>query len=76
MWECLMITHQKTKSHHSYFLAHAVFKGVIVMQDSNWISYVSKDYHTKQTLQLPLKITLKSNLLNLHIVMIDFHQKP
>ena len=32
-----------------------------------------KDYHTKQILQIPLKITSKFNLLNLHTVMIDFH---
>ena len=45
------------------------------MQDSNRISYVSKDYLAKQIPQLPLEITLKFNLLNLHTAMIDFHQK-
>ena len=71
-----MITHQKIRFHHGYFLVHAEFKDVIVMQDLNRISYVLKDYHTKQTPQLSLKITLKFNLLNLQIATIDFHQDP
>ena len=49
MQECLMTTHHKTWFHYGYFLVHAVFKDVIVMQDSNWISYVSKDCHTPPT---------------------------
>ena len=61
-----MIIHQKTLLHHGYFAVHAVFIGVTIMQDSYRISYVSKDYHTKLIPQLPLKITLKFNLLNLH----------
>ena len=76
MHECLMIIHQKIRSHHGYSLVHVDSKDVTVMQDLNRISYVSKDYHTKQTPQLPLKITLKFNLLNSHTTTIDSYQKP
>ena len=48
-----MTTHQKTQFYHGYSLVHAVFKDVTVMQDSNRILYVSKDYYTKQTLNYP-----------------------
>ena len=71
-----METHLKIWSHHGYSLAHVASKDVIVMLDLNQILYVSKDYHIKQIPQLPLKTTLKFNLLNLHTAMTDSRQKP